>query len=135
MIHASTPSKNWGVNHGRHIPGRDDCLADRFPVEASSDNLTCASGQVETSETVMDAALAFASLFAGLLITADLIRAQLPEYPQVPDFAFLDWYGSLDAIQTWNRKPRAACICREQGYDFHEQFNGSTKYWGLFRFS
>ena len=34
MIHASTTA-NWGVNHGRHLPGTDDCLADRFPNEVS----------------------------------------------------------------------------------------------------
>jgi hypothetical protein len=134
MIHASTTA-NWGVNHGRHIPGRDDCLADRFPVEVSSHNLTCATGQVETSETVMDAALPFASLFAGLLIAADLARAQLPEYPQVPNFALFDWYGPLDMIQAWDRNPRVGCICREQGRSFHERFNGSTKYRHLFRYS
>ena len=134
MIHAST-TLNWGVNHGRHIPGRDDCLADRFPVEVSSDELTCATGQVEASETVIDAALPFASMYAGLLITADLVRAQLPEYPQVPNFALFDWHGSFDTIQAWDRKPRAGCICREQGHDFHERFNGRTKYRHLCRFS
>jgi hypothetical protein len=134
MIHASTTS-NWGVNHGRHVPGRDDCLADRFPAEVSSEDLTCATGQVESSETVIDAALPFASMFAGLLIAADLVRAQLPEYPQVPNFALFDWYGPLDTIQAWDRRPRAGCICREQGQSFHERFNGSTKYRRLFRFS
>jgi len=134
MIHASTTA-NWGVNHGRHIPGRDDCLADRFTDEVSTDKLTCATGAVETSETVVDAALPFASLFAGLLIVADLVRAQLPEYPQTPNFALFDWYGSLDAIQTWDRKPRAGCICREQGLSFHDRFNGRTRYRRLFRFS
>jgi hypothetical protein len=134
MIHASTTS-NWGVNHGRHIPGRDDCLADRFPTEVLSDDLACATGQVEMSDTIVDAALPFASLFAGLLITADLVRAQLPLYPQVPNFALFDWYGSLDAIHAWDKKPRAGCICREQGREFHEQFNGNTKYQPLFRFS
>jgi hypothetical protein len=133
MIHAST-TLNWGVNHGRHIPGRDDCLADRFPVEVSSDKLMCATGQIEASEMVMDAALPFASLFAGLLIVADLIRAQLPEYPHVPNFALFDWYGPLDIIQAWDRKPRTGCICREQGQGFHERFNSNTKYRRLFRF-
>jgi len=133
MIHASTTS-NWGVNHGRHIPGRDDCLLDRFPDEVSAASLTCATGQVTTSDTAIDAALPFASLFAGLLIAVDLVRARLPEYPQVPNFALYDWYGPLDTIQAWDRRPRPGCICREQGHDFHERLNGNTKYRGLFRF-
>jgi hypothetical protein len=134
MIHASTTA-NWGVNHGRHIPGRDDCLSDRFIDEVSADGLTCASGPVETPEAVIDSALPFASLFAGLLITADLIRAQLAGYPQVPNFALFDWHGPLDMIQIWDRKPREGCICREQGASFHNRFNGRTKYRHVFGFS
>jgi hypothetical protein len=78
MIHASTTA-NWGVNHGRHLPGRDDCLADRFPVQVSKENLTCATGQIEHKDGEgIDAALPFSSLFAGLLVTADLVRTQIP---------------------------------------------------------
>jgi hypothetical protein len=133
MVHASTTA-NWGVNHGRHVPGRDDCLADRFPADVSAESLTCATGEVRTSETVVDAALPFASLFAGLLVAADLVRAQLTGYPQVPNFALFDWFGPMESIQAWDRKPRPGCICREQGAAFHDQFNGGTRYRKLFRF-
>jgi len=134
MIHAST-SANWGVNHGRHIPGRDDCLADRFPTEVKRDDLTCATGQVTTpNQEAVDAALPFASLFAGLLITADLVRAQLPGYPQVANFALFDWYGTMDAIQAWDRKPRPGCMCREQTRKFHARLNGGTRHWPMFGF-
>jgi hypothetical protein len=133
MIHASTTA-NWGVNHGRHVPGRDDCLTDRFPVTVSADELTCATAQVEIANVSVDAALPFASMFAGLLIAADLVRAQLLDYPHVPNFALFDWYGSLDAIQAWDRKPRSGCICRDQGRAFHERFNATTKYGKFFEF-
>lgn len=133
MIHASTTA-NWGVNHGRHVPGRDDCLADRFPAEVSA-GLTCATGQVEIANVSVDAALPFASMFAGLLIAADLVRAQLPGYPHVPNFALFDWYGPLDAIQAWDRDPRPGCICRDQGRAFHERFNATSKYRTLVRFA
>ena len=132
MVHASTTA-NWGVNHGRHVPGLDDCLADRFPADVA-DSLICSAGRFETSEVRVDAALPFASLFAGLLITADLARAQLPNYPQVPNFALFDWYGPLDNIQAWDRKSRKGCICRDQGQSIHEEFNGRTKYQTLSRF-
>jgi hypothetical protein len=134
MIHASTGA-NWGINHGRHVPGRDDCLADRFPREASAQDLACATGQVITSEGAIDAALPFSSLFAGLLITADLVRAQLPDYPQVPNFAFFDWYGAFERIQAWDRIPRPGCICAQQTRATNEQFNGKTRYWSLSRFN
>jgi hypothetical protein len=116
------------------VPGRDDCLADRFPAEVSAE-LTCATGQVEIAKASVDAALPFASMFAGLLIAADLVRAQLPGYPQVPNFALFDWYGPLDAIQAWDRYPRLGCICRDQGRAFHERFNATSKYRTLFRFA
>ncbi len=133
MIHASTTS-NWGVNHARHLPGRDDCLADRFPGDTPALDLACSTGQVKIDEASVDAALPFASLFAGLLIVAELVRLQLSDYPHIPNFALLDWYGSLDVIQAWNRIPRDGCICRDQGRTFHDLLNGETKYRALFNF-
>lgn len=84
---------------------------DRFPTEVSAEQLTCATGQVEVANVSVDAALPFASMFAGLLIAADLVRAQLPDYPQIPNFALFDWYGP-----------------------FHEQFNAASKYRKVFGF-
>ena len=133
MVHASTTA-NWGVNHGRHIPGTDDCLVDRFPGEAGAAELVCATGKTLVEGEPIDAALPFCSLFAGLLITAELLRLQLPDYPQVPNFALLDWYGSLGTIQKWNRARRPGCICRLQDQDLHATFNKATKYWSRFGF-
>ena len=132
MIHASTTS-NWGVNHGRHIPGRDDCLADRFPTEVTAESFACATSTVEVAGIAVDAALPFASFFAGLLVTAELVRTQLPGYPQIPNFALLDWYGPL-AVQSWDKKPRPGCICQDQGRNFHNLYNRGTGYWPLFDF-
>ncbi len=133
MIHAST-TRNWGVNHARHIPGRDDCLSDRFPVEeVTAEHLTCSTAPIQLAEQQVDAALPFASMFAGLLVAADLVRALLPGYPQVANFALLDWYGPLDAIQVADRRPRPGCPCRDQSRSFHDRFNGGTKYRHLFQ--
>jgi hypothetical protein len=133
MIHASTTA-NWGVNHGRHIPGCDDCLLDRFPESSSADVLACATGSVTGSDNAaVDAALPFASLFAGLLIAADLVRAQLPDYPQVPNFALFDFYGPVEAIQSWNRPPRPECSCRSSNAALHNRFNGETRFRRLFQ--
>ena len=133
MIHASTTA-NWGVNHGRHLPGTDDCLADRFPNEASAADLICATGETIVQDGRIDAALPFCSLFAGLLVTAELLRLQLPDYPQVPNFALFDWYATLDTIQKWDKAPRPGCICRQQNRDFHQTFNKTTRHWSKFRF-
>jgi hypothetical protein len=107
---------------------------DRFPAEVSAEQLTCATGQVEVANVSVDAALPFASMFAGLLIAADLVRAQLPDYPQIPNFALFDWYGPF-VIQAWDRKPRPDCgVCRDQGQAFHEQFNAASNYRKVFGF-
>lgn len=133
MIHASTTA-NWGVNHSRHLPTADDCLVDRFPASASVNNLACATAAVSVDEVTVDAALPFSSFFAGLLVVADLVRGNLPGYPQVPNFALFDWFGSMETIQAWDRRPRPECICRRQDRHFHERFNGGTKHWPSFRF-
>ena len=133
MIHASTTA-NWGVNHGRHLPGTDDCLADRFPNEVSADALVCATSETIVQDERIDAALPFCSLFAGLLVTAELLRLQLPDYPQVPNFALFDWYATLDTIQKWDKAPRLSCICRQQNRDLHQRFNKTTRHWSKFRF-
>ena len=133
MIHASTTA-NWGVNHARHLPGTDDCLADRFPDEAGAANLACATGDAIVHEEQIDAALPFCSLFAGLLVTAELLRLQLPDYPQVPNFALFDWYGSLDNIQKWDMAPRPGCVCRQQNRELHQVFNKATRYWPKYAF-
>ena len=134
MIHASTTA-NWGVNHGRHVPGVDDCLADRFPNEAGVDALACATVASTENEEQIDAALPFCSLFAGLLVTAELLRLNLPG-PQIPNFALLDWYGTMDgeSIQKSNRVPRDDCFCRQQGRELHKEFNGTTRHWPNFGF-
>lgn len=133
MIHASTTA-NWGVNHARHIPTSDDCLADRFPAQATEKDLACATGEVAVQDVTVDAALPFCSFFAGLLVAADLVRGNLPGYPQVANFALLDWFGPMETIHAWDRKPRPDCICRQQRRSFHTQFNAWTRYFPMFRF-
>ena len=133
MVHASTTA-NWGVNHARHIPTADDCLADRFPARTTEKDLACATGEVTVQDVTVDAALPFCSFFAGLLVAADLARANLPGYPQVANFALFDWFGPMNTIHAWDRKPRPECICRQQRRSFHSQFNAATRYWPSFRF-
>lgn len=133
MVHASTTS-NWGVNHGRHLPHTDDCLADRFPDNVNAADLACASGEIIEQEEQIDAALPFCSLFAGLLVAAELLRLQLPIDPPVPNFALIDWKGTLDTVQKWDMLPKPGCICREQDQSVHERFNKATRLWPKFRF-
>jgi hypothetical protein len=112
MIHAST-GVNGGVNFGRHIPGRGDCLVERFP-ELASAPLACATSPLPTPQGSVDAALPFASVFAGLLVVADLARLLMAGYPQVPNLAILDFGGELTHPVLVDRDARPGCLCHEQ---------------------
>lgn len=131
MVHAST-TKNWGVNHGRHIPGRDDCLVDRFPETMNQSALQCAEGEVHFPTSSVDAALPFLSVFAGTLVAAELARLQLHDYPHAANFGLFDFFGNMRDIHTWNMTARANCICRSQTPELHRSVNGGTKYFNLF---
>ena len=129
MIHAST-GRNWIVNFGRHIPLRDDCLLDRFPPDVIGDEVfACSSGPVSLSSKD-DAALPFASFFAGLLIAIDLMRLTLPRYPQTTNFALYDFYSDLSIVQQWNKRPSKTCLC-QQPYSrgIYQKWRQNTKYW------
>jgi len=128
IVQASTTS-NWGVNHGRHLFGRDDCLADRFPSEAPPEAMQCSTAEVPSDGEHVDAALPFLSMFAGLLVAAELARLQLPSYPQAPNFALFDFGGELTEIQAWDMKPRQGCACLRQSAALHARFNGATRYY------
>jgi len=112
MIHAST-GVNGGVNFGRHIPGRGDCLIERFPDTVSAP-LACATSPVPTPQGAIDAALPFASVFAGLLVVADLARLLMPGYPQVPNLTVLDFGSDLAQPLLVDRNARPGCLCHEQ---------------------
>lgn len=129
MIHASTTS-NWGVTFGRHIPGRDDCLAERFP-ETGSPSFTCATGRVEAApETRIDAALPFLSLLAGVTVAADLVRLGLPNYPQVPNFAALDLGANQLVPMVFNRAAAPHCPhCRD---NIAKGVRSATRYGNLY---
>jgi hypothetical protein len=127
MVHASTTA-NWGVNHARHIPSKDDCLADRFPESVQKESLECSTSTIAMPEAAVDAALPFLSLFGGLLIAAELARLQIDGYPHAPNFAHIDFGGSLDHVQAWDKKARADCICKDHSKELHKTLNGETMY-------
>lgn len=131
MVHASTTA-NWGVNHARHIPGIDDCLSDRFPESVQKESLECSTSPIATPEVAVDAALPFLSLFGGLLIAVEIARLQVDGYPHAPNFAHIDFGGSLDYVQVWDKKARPDCICKDHSKELHKALNGETKYAWLF---
>lgn len=129
MIHAST-GRNWLVNFGRHIPFRDDCLLDRFPSSANEAQMKCSMVQVALPEGTVDAALPFLSFLAGVLIAADLVRLNLPGYPQTPNHCFFGFSDKFVA-NGWDRSAYENCICRKQSFDIWSNLNRMTKFAAL----
>ncbi len=127
MVHAST-MQSWGVNFGRHIPGRDDCLIDRFPSDASASVLTCSSGPaIKVAGKQVDAALPFLSFLAGVLVASDLVKLKLAGYPYGSNFSLLDVGGNEFGMQSYDRKPRSGCVCLSQASPFWK-IRGSGRY-------
>lgn len=127
MIHASTSSA-WQVNFGRHIPGVDDCLAERFEGMSARPKMSCSSGAVPiTDGASVDASLPFLSFWAGFLISVDLLRLTLAGYPQVSNFGMHLFRKPGILVLDPPRGPRASCACRQQGGLF-EQLRRDTRY-------
>ena len=127
MVHAST-GRNWNVNFARHVPGRDDCLVDRFEGLHDKPVLACAEGNIATEGPIaIDAALPFLSFFAGLLVATDLVRLTLPHYPRTPNFAHYSFRANRFVPQFDARGPRTGCICQHQG-DLFWRLRASTRH-------
>jgi hypothetical protein len=117
MIHASTGS-NWLVNFGRHIPGRDDCLAERFAGLDRPLQLGCGGGDVPVAPSQnIDASLPFLSFWAGLLVAADIARLGVEGYPHTANFGMYSFRKRF-AAQLFSRAPRDNCDCRTKGLVF-----------------
>lgn len=129
MVHSST-GRNWNVNFGRHVPGRDDCLADRFEG-FRVESLRCSEGEVLTrTGATVDAALPFLSFWAGLLLAADLVRLGIPGYPHTPNFGNYSFRRSRFVPQVSDQVAAIGCLCRSQSKGFW-RFHGTSRFAGL----
>lgn len=132
MIHASTGG-SWNVNFGRHIPGRDDCLADRFSafMDAERAPMACAQGEVEVAPAVkIDASLPFLSFWAGFLVAADVARVEIMDYPHTPNFAEYSFRGKRFRPLRYDKGPGYGCLCRGQAHPFWT-IRGNGRFSGL----
>lgn len=130
MVHAST-GKNWNVNFGRHIPGLDDCLLDRFAGFDTPAQTACAAGAVATpAGDRVDAALPFLSFWAGFLMAADLVRLGIAGYPHTPNFGSYSFRTDRFTPQLQDHGPRNGCECVRQGAAF-AALRGSGRYRSL----
>jgi hypothetical protein len=130
MIHGSTTG-SWGCSFGRHLPGRGDCLAERFPAGSVQGPMKCASGPIPLDDgEKVDAALPFMSLAAGALVVGDLVRLQMAGYPQVPNMVNIDFKGTTIAPQRFERAPSSRCpYC---SVNFAAELRSATRYARLY---
>jgi molybdopterin/thiamine biosynthesis adenylyltransferase len=109
LLHATT-SPNWSAQLHRHIPGRDDCPACRFPDDKQP-TFTCATGPSQPEKPASsDAALPFVSSLAGLQLAAALL--QLPGDSALLDELHNQWQLDLALpAEAWlpSRHPRTRC--------------------------
>lgn len=127
MIHSST-GNNWNVNFGRHIPGRDDCLAERFNGFEAAPALACSTGEVKAAAgKSIDASLPFLSFWAGWLVAADLVRLAVAGYPHTPNFGLYSFRRNRFAPQLYDRLPANGCMCTGQ-LDGFWAFHASTRH-------
>jgi hypothetical protein len=109
LLHATT-SPNWSAQLHRHIPGRDDCPACRFPDNKQA-TFTCATGPSQPEKPASsDAALPFVSSLAGLQLATALL--QLREGSPFLSSPHNQWQLDMTLpAEAWlaSRHPRTRC--------------------------
>lgn len=124
-----TTTRSWGINFHRHRPLTDeDCSLCRFPATIQP-AMVCSVNQLEVDDgKSIDAALPFLSVGAAVLTVADLVRLQLPGYPQIPNFAFIDFKDQLETVLAYPRHPRPNCSCSSRSTKLQSIYNQSSKF-------
>jgi len=121
LVIYGTTTSGWGVNLGRHIPLQGECVLCRYPNHAVP-SYRCSTTEIVSSEHErVDASLPFLSLMAGVLATAELLKAQMDGYPFHGNFAYLDLMGPLERIEVAQRNKQADCMCSQQSPKIYRQ--------------
>ena len=125
-----TTTAGWGINLGRHIPLREECVLCRYP-NTTAPAFKCATTKVAVPKTKqqIDASLPFLSMAAGVLTVAELIKVQMDEYPVQGNFAFLDLMGSLDFVDVRQKDKSELCVCHSQNVEVYRSLLNNSR-WG-----
>ncbi len=125
-----TTTSDWGVNYHRHIPFQDDCSLCRFPEDINEVAMICSKGKIEVErEKQVDAALPFSSVAAATLVLADLLKIQYQDYPFITtNFAFIDFKGNLELVNTHNKVSQKLCYCSTRSLRIHDREISSSKF-------
>jgi hypothetical protein len=98
-FHATT-TPNWGLNWGRHIPGRDWCLLCRFKDQVKTKRaMVCSESSIPMKDDETDpvqGVLPFLSTGSAVLVLAELIKVSnidLIQHHNFVQFSFLTRTG------------------------------------------
>lgn len=132
LVVYGTTTSGWGVNLGRHIPLREECVLCRYPNHLTP-MFECSTAEVVVPQNGerIDASLPFLSLMAGTLAVAELLKAQLNGYPFHGNFVYMDFKGPLTRIQVTQRDKQRGCICSRQSQTVYQNVIAGSRRAGL----
>ncbi len=131
LVLYGTTTAGWGVNLGRHIPLQEECVLCRYPNQGKP-SYKCSTTHITTAaQERVDASLPFLSLMAGVLATAELLKAQIDGYPFHGNYAFIDMMGPAETVQVQQRHQRANCICSQQSRAIYEKCIAGSRWASL----
>src|SRR5581483_890183 len=125
-----TTGRNWQATVLRHVPFRDACSQCLFPrSEATFAQTMCAteSSPDTSAADQVDAALPFLSFAAGLMAAAEVVKLNLPSFPQSPNQTTLSTYGGPRLVSL-NTTKALGCVCAERSPTVHRQMIAGTRY-------
>jgi hypothetical protein len=133
-IHAST-SKSWGINIGRHIPLKDNCLVCSFKDYINSTfTATCAEVEISTEdrssgERDHTAILPFLAPAAATVALSELVKIGLNKITEENLVEFN--MGLADGKIVVDHQGFGRChVCKDQ-VKLYPRFGETSKYWYL----
>lgn len=131
LVIYGTTTSGWGVNLGRHIPMREECVLCRYPNQTAP-SYKCSSAPIITPDAErVDASLPFLSFMAGVIATAELFKGQIDGYPFQGNYVYMDLMGPLETIAVAQRMKQASCSCSQQSSTVYYGCIEKTRWAGL----
>lgn len=130
VIHAAT-SRQWSAELHRHLSGVDGCIICRLPEDEPRFACATAPAEPTPSGPRKDAALAFLSAAAGLLLASGLLQLQAGEWANHDRNHWRIFFDdSVGAIHSSRWRCRSGCSSLSPA-DVRRHLHGTTRWWGL----
>lgn len=134
MVHTTTG--DWEVDVRRTIPTKDACLRCHFPPDTHNFSTACGEGESTVSganqggEETIQGALPFISPLAGALLTAELIKLSLDEYPTTDSHAKIGVRRPISISGPWGKRDGCG-FCENVDEDLYRRIIEDTKFGSL----